>query len=286
VQANPHVRVYLGSRPPVPATARLLSPGQAASEYQVEPLEALFVGEAMQADVRTVAPGEPAAGLVRRLRATPAGRRQRLYPVVGDDGTLLGVVTPSDLAAQADITAEADDSAPVTSAGSPAADGLAARLDGSVARVIDVARTDVIVACPDETLRTAADRMAGHWLGALPVVTRGTRRRLTRILTEFDLLKARQRQLIEERHRERVLRFGRAAPLGLAGRAEVRAAGGAEADAGSPGRRQLHSHPGQPAQCQTGAVIVVQEPGGVGDLIGELPGHLLYEIASTLGEPL
>jgi deazaflavin-dependent oxidoreductase (nitroreductase family) len=31
VQANPHVRVYLGSRRPVPATARLLTPSQAAS---------------------------------------------------------------------------------------------------------------------------------------------------------------------------------------------------------------------------------------------------------------
>jgi len=51
--------------------------------------------------------------------------------------------------------------------------------------------------------------MAEHWLGALPVVERSDRRRLLGVITEFDLLKARHRQLIEERHRERVFRFGR-----------------------------------------------------------------------------
>jgi CBS domain-containing protein len=74
----------------------------------------------------------------------------------------------------------------------------------------DVARTDVLVAHPDETLRAAADRMASHWLGALPVVTRGPTPQLLGVITEFDLLKAQHCQLIEERHRERVLRFRRA----------------------------------------------------------------------------
>jgi len=67
-----------------------------------------------------------------------------------------------------------------------------------------------VVARPDETLRAVADRMAEHAIGALPVVGRGSPDRLVGIITEFDLLKARQRQLVEERNRERVLRFGRA----------------------------------------------------------------------------
>lgn len=44
-------------------------------EYQVEPLEAPFVREAMQAGVVTVTPGDPVAGLARRLSATAAARR-------------------------------------------------------------------------------------------------------------------------------------------------------------------------------------------------------------------
>jgi CIC family chloride channel protein len=66
-------------------------------------------------------------------------------------------------------------------------------------------RRQVIVAYPDETLRTAADRMAEHQVGTLPVVSRCEPDRFLGLLTEYDLLKARHRQLIEERHRERVL---------------------------------------------------------------------------------
>jgi CBS domain-containing protein len=51
--------------------------------------------------------------------------------------------------------------------------------------------------------------MAEYWIGALPVVERGPGGRLVGVITEFDLLKARHRQLIEERQRERVLRLRR-----------------------------------------------------------------------------
>jgi chloride channel protein, CIC family len=148
-------------------------------EYQVEPMEALFVREAMQRDVLTVAPDQPLAGLAAELSAS---RRQRLYPVIDADSTLLGVITPSDLLA-------------------PAA--------GAAPAARHIMRADALVTYPDEILRAAADQMAEHWVGALPVVTRD-RQRLLGILTEFDLLKARQRQLAEERHRERVLRLRRA----------------------------------------------------------------------------
>jgi H+/Cl- antiporter ClcA len=178
-------------------------------EYQVEPLEALFVREAMQAGVLTVAPGEPVAGLARRLGATAAARRQRLYPVVDEAGSLAGIVAPSTLLPHADAPAPGQDAA-------SGQHGDAGQ-DRPLVRVSDVAKTDLVVAYPDETLREAADRMAEHWLGALPVVTRGQPRRLLGIVTEFDLLKARQRQLEEERLRERVLRFGRPAPAVPAG---------------------------------------------------------------------
>jgi chloride channel protein, CIC family len=191
-------------------------------EYQVEPLEALFVREAMQDNVLTLAPGDPIAGLAGRLAASPAARRQRLYPVIGDDGALLGVVAPSDIAAHAGLSPGGDPAAaapangaaaPANGAGAPArlADHPGADvLHEPASRISDITRAGVVTAYPDETLRAAADRMAEHWLGALPVVTRSDRR-LAGVVTEFDLLKARQRQLAEERHRERVLKIRRAA---------------------------------------------------------------------------
>jgi CBS domain-containing protein len=157
-------------------------------EYQVEPMEALFVREAMQQDVLTVSPDQSLVSLTTELAARPASRRQRLYPVISDDNALLGVVAPSDLL--------------IAGSGSGGAEARTAR---------HIMRAGPIVTYPDEILRAAADQMAEHCVGALPVVTRDTKR-LLGILTEFDLLKARQRQLAEERHRERVLRLRRLNP--------------------------------------------------------------------------
>lgn len=156
-------------------------------EYQVEPMEALFVREAMQQDVLTVDPEEPIALLATGIAARPAGRRQRLYPVTDGGNRVVGVIAPSDL-----LSAVGDVS--------------------ETPRVVrDIMRQDVLVTYPDEILRAAADQMAELCVGALPVVTRETGQ-LLGVLTEFDLLKARQRQLSEERHRERVLRLRRLSP--------------------------------------------------------------------------
>ena len=66
------------------------------------------------------------------------------------------------------------------------------------------------VAYPDEILRTVADRMAALGLG----VHSGRRPRptpnhLEGLITQFDLLQARQKLLEEERHAERVLTLRR-----------------------------------------------------------------------------
>ena len=68
------------------------------------------------------------------------------------------------------------------------------------------------LAHPDEVLRTVADRMAQHGLGVLPVVERADTARLVGLVTQFDLLQARQKLLEEERHAERVLTLRRATP--------------------------------------------------------------------------
>jgi CBS domain-containing protein len=60
------------------------------------------------------------------------------------------------------------------------------------------------IAHPDEILRGVDDRMAALGLGALPVVDRAHTRHLEGLVTQFDLLDARQKLLEEERHAERV----------------------------------------------------------------------------------
>ncbi len=144
-------------------------------EYAVDPLEALFVREVMRTRPRTVAPGTRAAEVRAALERDQDSRRQRLYPVVDGDA-LVGVVGWSHLAG-------ADDDEEV---------GV-------------LAERNPIVAYPDEVLRPVATRMAAHEVGALPVVAREDPRAVVGIVTEFELLGGRRRQLEEERLRERPL---------------------------------------------------------------------------------
>jgi predicted transcriptional regulator len=69
----------------------------------------------------------------------------------------------------------------------------------------EVMRAPVVVFA-DETLRSVADRMVAAGVGLLPVVDREDPRRLLGLVSQCDLLRARERLLTEERHRERVMR--------------------------------------------------------------------------------
>jgi H+/Cl- antiporter ClcA len=146
-------------------------------EYGVDPLEALFVREVMRTDLRVVQADAPADEVREALERDPASRRQRLYPVVVDD-RLLGVVGWSHLAE----AGEGDE-------------------------VGSLMHTTPVVAYPDEVLRTVATRMAAFGVGALPVVDRDEPDVVVGIVTEFELLGGRRRQLVEERERERALRL-------------------------------------------------------------------------------
>lgn len=153
-------------------------------EYAVDPLEATFVREVMDTDVYTV---EPTTGLEEMYEALPEGspeRRQRLYPVLDADGALVGLVPWSAVLA-----------------------GRASRRQAAEAMVSPTA-----VAHPDEILRSVADRMASFGLGVLPVVDRTDPTHLDGLVTQFDLLDARQKLLEEERHAERVLTLRKVSP--------------------------------------------------------------------------
>ncbi|MGH9114801.1 MAG: chloride channel protein, partial [Acidimicrobiales bacterium] len=133
-------------------------------EYQVDPAEALFVREAMGAKLITLVADQPVSGVRMQLAANPEQRRQRIYPVLDDNGEMTGIVTGSDL---------------FTSDGA----------EGTV--VEELQRPVQATAWEDETLRNAAERMAEGWIGALPVVKRDDPNSVVGVITEFDLLKAR-----------------------------------------------------------------------------------------------
>ncbi len=156
-------------------------------EYSIDPLEILFVREVMRTNVAALPAGARADALAGSLRGDPSRGRQRLYPVVGDRGELVGIVTRGDLQRI------------VESEGPTAAAPLAAIL-----------RTKPVVAYPDESLRVVVYRMAETGLTRFPVVDRsGT---LVGMIALTDLLKARALNLEAERRRERVL----GARIGLA----------------------------------------------------------------------
>jgi H+/Cl- antiporter ClcA len=149
-------------------------------EYAVDPLHALLVRDVMSTDPHTVAPDASARGQYERLPEGSRQRRQRLYPVLGEDSRLLGVIAWSDL--------------------------LAARSQGDDAVYVEELMREPVLARAGETLREAADRMVAYGHGVLPVVDDRDPSRLVGLVSQFDLLKAHERVLVEERHRERPLR--------------------------------------------------------------------------------
>jgi CBS domain-containing protein len=164
-------------------------------EYDVDPLEVLFVREVMSTDVVTFPADtlldDVADTLVQRGWAAPGERMQRLYPVVGGDGRMLGVVSRSRVLERAvDPTTR-----------------------GSGATVADLADAHPVVATPDETLRSVAYRMAEHGVSRLPVVDATDRHRVVGMVSLSQLLQGRLRDLREARHLERVLWFRPVVPL-------------------------------------------------------------------------
>jgi CBS-domain-containing membrane protein len=79
--------------------------------------------------------------------------------------------------------------------------------DGDRRRVGDFMRREVVVAYPDETLRTVAARMITMGVWRLPVVSRANPRMVMGLISQRELLRARERLLKEERLRERVFRL-------------------------------------------------------------------------------
>jgi CBS domain-containing protein len=152
-------------------------------EYSVDPLEILFVREVMRTEVVAL-PSQASLQDLAKVMQGGRTRGQRLYPVMAADSTLAGVLTRKDLEHILAYTAAADDP----------------RLT-----LAEFIQKEPVTAFPDEPLRVVVYRMAENGLTRLPVVERENPSTLLGIIALSDLLRARVRNLEEERRRERVL---------------------------------------------------------------------------------
>ncbi|WP_129305756.1 chloride channel protein [Streptomyces sp. L2] len=166
-------------------------------EYSVDPLELHLVRQLETPAGVTFRSDRTGGEITALLRAAhDAGDpeellAQRLYPVLGTDGSLVGVVTRGTL-----IHGDPADTTPLGELAAPA-----------------------VTAYPDETLRLLANRMAEHEVTRLLVVTREEQPQVEGIISLRHLLTARRIDVHEEHHVERVLslRRKRAATVVVAG---------------------------------------------------------------------
>lgn len=164
-------------------------------EYDVDPLEVLLVDEVMHPTPAALVVTDPLPAPMSLLLATvprPADPHpmcdlgdnsgvadplQRLFPVVGDGGELVGVVPRQALVG----------------------------LDRSGADLAAILVADPVTVHADDTLRTVASVFAQHAVTAAPVVDRADAKRLLGLITVDHLLDGRLRDLAEEHHRERLI---------------------------------------------------------------------------------
>jgi len=153
-------------------------------EYPTDPLEILFVRAVMRTNVVALSETTTLKDLTRTLQGTPDQKRvQHLFPIIDGDEHLLGVMTRKDLqeVMQYQGTQREDE------------------------QLNTLTYVQPIVAYPDEPLRAVVYRMAESGFTRFPVVERDDPRKLLGIVSLGDLLKARVRNLDEERQKERVL---------------------------------------------------------------------------------
>ncbi|HUJ75219.1 MAG TPA: CBS domain-containing protein, partial [bacterium] len=148
-------------------------------EYQVDPLERLHVRELMTRDVLSIPGAMPIREVLQKYFTGPHGHLA--FPVLDGQGRLLGMLAARDV-----LELRPED------------------LERSIVAADLVARHPQ-VAFPEETCRVAAERMALHDVGRLPVVEAGHPFQLVGIITRSDLLKPRVTEFLEEHRVERIL---------------------------------------------------------------------------------
>ncbi|HEX8732799.1 MAG TPA: chloride channel protein [Ktedonobacterales bacterium] len=162
-----------------------------SNELQVDPLERMLVREAMTTNIVALPAHASVEELARSITAGEHPRGQTLFPVIDDHRSLVGVLMRSDIErlTEPDISEDGarDGERPVT--------------------VEELVKRHPVVAYPDDTLRVAVNRMTETGYTRLPVVEREHPDKLLGLVALNSLLKARLRNLEEERRRERILRI-------------------------------------------------------------------------------
>ncbi len=158
-------------------------------EYALDPLEILFVREVMRTAV-VVLPATATLEQARELiRPTQKQHGQHLFPLVEEknerDRQLIGVVSRHHLLKVFEESHGAAANTPLR----------------------DILSGEPVVAFPDEPLRVVVYRMVESGFTRFPVVDPADDKRLLGMVSLDDLLRARSRNLEEERARERVLRL-------------------------------------------------------------------------------
>jgi H+/Cl- antiporter ClcA/CBS domain-containing protein len=154
------------------------------SEYSPDFLDLILVSEMAVRDVVTLRGDETLAAVRAWLHTLAAGTSHQGYPVLNENGHLIGVLTRRDLLN------------PLTAANAP---------------LKNLIRRPPVVVYDDCTLRAAADHMVNHNVGRLPVIARADPSKLVGVITRSDLLAAHRRRLKEANHAEQTIRFTGAA---------------------------------------------------------------------------
>ena len=132
--------------------------------FHADPLRTTTVREVMTTDVVTIS----SRACPREIEDVFRSHRHGAFPVVDDEGNVVGVIASGDLL----------------------------ELSDGARSAIDVATTDVITGAPRDTLQVALNRMVEEGVDHLPIVDRGV---LVGICTRTDILRARIRQQDQER---------------------------------------------------------------------------------------
>jgi len=136
-----------------------------STEYEVDVLRTTLVADVMTREVETL----PVTATVREARRKLRVAGHGAYPLVDEAGRCVGIIARGDL-----LRRPAEDAEPVTA----------------------VASRDVVTVAPDDTVFRALQLLLEEEVEHLPVIASG---KLAGICTRTDVLRARRRQLENER---------------------------------------------------------------------------------------
>ena len=154
-------------------------------EYALDPLEILFVREVMRTNVVALPANATLEQARELIHPDQKEHGQHLFPVIENERDLIGVLSRNYLTKLFDQ--------------SPGmADEITLR---------EIVSGEPVAAFADEPLRVVVYRMVETGFTRLPVVDSSNTKRLLGMISLHDLLRARSRNLEEERARERVLRL-------------------------------------------------------------------------------